>query len=108
MKHGFGINWAVLWAASHGPDMAPTVSVIIPTYNRAHFITEAIASVQAQTFSDWELIVADDGSTDDTRQRLEAIAIREPRLRIISQQNTVLPGARNTALREARGQFVAF
>jgi glycosyltransferase involved in cell wall biosynthesis len=85
---------------------APLVSVIIPTWNREVFLLEAVRSVQAQTFADWELIVVDDGSTDGTRAEMEALA--EPRLRYIYQQNRGESSARNHGAREARGEFFAF
>lgn len=82
----------------------PTVSVIIPTYNRAAVVTEAIDSVLAQTFRDFELIVVDDGSTDDTRDRLAAYG---ERIRLICQENHGVSHARNVGIRAARGQYIA-
>lgn len=88
---------------------APTVSVIIPTYNRAALLPRAIESIQAQTFSDWEIILIDDGSTDDTPtvvQRYE----RElgDRFRAIRQENAGSSAARNCGIDRARGRFLAF
>jgi glycosyltransferase involved in cell wall biosynthesis len=83
----------------------PLVSIILPTYNRADAIERALASVRAQTWSDWELIVVDDGSTDDTVARIEGF---DPRLRLLRQQNQGTAGARNTALRACKGDFIAF
>ncbi len=84
----------------------PKVSVIIPTYNRAGYVADAIRSVQAQPFTDWEVIVADDGSTDDTRQVVEAFG---GAVRYLGLDHCGLPAvARNAALREARGEYVAF
>src|SRR6202044_3757817 len=60
----------------------PAVSVIMPTFNRREFLEPAIASVFAQTFEDWELIIADDGSSEPTRGYLRAL--RHPRVRLIS------------------------
>lgn len=82
----------------------PTVSVIIPTYNRAAVVTEAIDSVLAQTFRDFELIVVDDGSTDDTRNRLVGYG---ERIRMICQENHGVSHARNVGIRAARGKYVA-
>lgn len=85
---------------------APLVSVIVPAFNAAPFVEQAIASVRAQTWPRWELIVVDDGSTDGTA----AILAREqdPRIRIVSQDNAGVGAARNAALEIARGDYVAF
>jgi glycosyltransferase involved in cell wall biosynthesis len=85
----------------------PTVSVVMPTYNRAGLIMEAVASVVAQTCTDWELLVVDDGSDDDTVERLAAL--REPRLRILEQSHHGnVARVRNIGARAARGRFLAF
>jgi glycosyltransferase involved in cell wall biosynthesis len=63
--------------------MRPRVSIVMPSYNRADLIVESIRSVIAQTFSEWELIVVDDGSTDDSIARIEALA--EPRIAVVCQ-----------------------
>lgn len=87
----------------------PRVSVIMPAYNAAAFLPEALDSVLAQTYRDWEIVVADDGSTDATRAVIEA---REPdfggRLRYFVQRNRGVSAARNLALRHARGELLAF
>jgi len=84
----------------------PTVSVIIPTYNRFSFIGQAIASVLSQSFMDFEIIVIDDGSTDDTE--LVVREITDPRLVYIRQENRGRSHARNFALFLARGRYIAF
>lgn len=81
------------------------VSVIVPTYNRRETIQAAVASVQRQTFADWELIVVDDGSTDDTAALIEGI---DPRLVLIRQKNQGVNAARNAAMLRARGRYIAF
>lgn len=88
--------------------MNPTVSVIIPTYNRTALLREAIASVQAQTFTDWELLVIDDGSTDETPETVRTIRQHEPRLRYFHQANQGVAAARNLGIAKARGTYVAF
>jgi glycosyltransferase involved in cell wall biosynthesis len=83
------------------------VSVIIPAYNAAAFIAETLASAQNQTYQDLEIIVVDDGSTDDTTAIVEGIAARDPRVRLLRQSNQGVASARNFAIREARGSLVA-
>ena len=81
----------------------PLVSVIIPTYNRAQKVCESIQSVLDQTYSNIQLIVVDDGSTDDTKELLKAYSGIE----YIWQQNTGQAGARNTGLLNAKGTIIA-
>lgn len=84
---------------------APSTSIIIPAYNRFSFLCEAIDSVLAQTDSDYELIVVDDGSTDAT----ETVAtIYGERLRYVRQENRGVSAARNRGIAEARGDLIAF
>lgn len=89
-----------------GADVVPTslVSVIIPCYNQAHFLHEAIESVLAQSCAAVEIIVIDDGSPDNTAE----IAGRYPGVRYIRQDNQGLSGARNTGIRTSRGQYLVF
>jgi glycosyltransferase involved in cell wall biosynthesis len=82
------------------------VSVIIASYNYGHLVGEAIRSVQEQTFHDLEIIVVDDGSTDDTQEVLASI--QEPRLRVKRIPNGGESVARNTAMEWARGKYLAF
>jgi glycosyltransferase involved in cell wall biosynthesis len=85
----------------------PTVSVIIPTYNRANYICEAIDSILAQTYADYEIIVVDDGSTDGTRQALQRW-IDDGTICYYYQENRGESAARNHGIRKARGQYIAF
>ena len=80
------------------------VSVIMPAYNGAATIDEALRSIETQTYRDLEVIVVDDGSTDGTA----AICEGRPRLRLIAQENRGTAAARNHGIREARGELVAF
>ena len=86
----------------------PFFSVIIPTYNRAKSIVEAVESVLAQTFKSFELIVIDDGSTDKTAELLQPIEIRDIRLRYIYQENAERSAARNNGISKANGQYICF
>jgi glycosyltransferase involved in cell wall biosynthesis len=83
----------------------PLISVIIPTYNRQGFLLQAVESVFKQTFSDYELIVIDDGSTDGTGEGLKPY---ENRLQYIYRENRGVSAARNTGLQAARGDWIAF
>jgi glycosyltransferase involved in cell wall biosynthesis len=81
------------------------VTAVIATYNYGRFVTQAVESVLAQTYRHVEIVVVDDGSTDDTRQRLEPYA---DRLRYLYQENQSVAAARNTGIRAARGSLIAF
>lgn len=83
----------------------PTVSVVIPCYNQGRYLDEAVASVLAQTFRDFEIIVIDDGSTDEETIRLFSSYSR-PGTRVIRTPNQGLAEARNTGIREARGKYI--
>jgi hypothetical protein len=83
-----------------------TVSVVIPTYNRADSVMDAIHSVLAQRFGELELIVVDDGSTDDTAVRIAAVA--DPRLRYVRGRHAGVSAARNLGVSRAGGELLAF
>jgi glycosyltransferase involved in cell wall biosynthesis len=83
----------------------PIVSVIIPTYNRASTVCSAVESVLTQTYSPFEIIVVDDGSTDDTRARLQRFG---GQVRVIFQQNSGPASARNAGVKASRGKIIAF
>lgn len=82
----------------------PKVSVIIPTYNYSHFVCEAVGSAIKQTFDDREIIVVDDGSTDNTKETLLPYMSK---IKYIYQENKGLPGARNTGIGAAEGEYIA-
>lgn len=84
-----------------------TVSVIMPAYNVAPYVGAAIGSVLDQTFTDLELIVIDDGSTDATFEIAAACAARDPRIRLLQKPNGGISSARNHGLRAASGAFIA-
>src|SRR5438876_3167163 len=82
------------------------ISVIIPLFNKAAYVERALAAVAAQTFTDFEAIVVNDGSTDEGPQIVKAFS--DARVRIIDQDNLGPGAARNRGIAEARGEFVAF
>ncbi|MCP1727914.1 glycosyltransferase involved in cell wall biosynthesis [Natronospira proteinivora] len=87
----------------------PTTSIITPVHNSAAFLDACIDSVQAQTREDWELILVDDASSDDSRKRMAARAEDDARIRpIYLSQNQGAAVARNTAIEKARGRYIAF
>jgi hypothetical protein len=88
--------------------MIPRVTVLMPTFNRERFVDEAIQSVMAQDFADFELLIVDDGSTDRTPDLIRAWAQRDARIVVItSPANQGIPSALNTGLRHARAPYVA-
>jgi len=87
-------------------NLMPILSIVIPAYNAERTILETIASVQKQTFSDFELIVIDDGSSDQTLALLHSVA--DERLRIFSYKNGGVSVARNRGMSHASGEFIAF
>jgi hypothetical protein len=88
--------------------MTPTVSIVLPTFNRLQFLRAAVDSVFNQTFADWELIIADDGSEEQTAAYLAAIA-DPPRVRVLRLPHSGNPGeVRNAAWQAARGEYIAF
>ena len=86
----------------------PLVSVLTGNYNYASFLGETIESVLHQTYTNFEIIVCDDGSTDESCEAVEQYAQRDPRVRLIRQQNGGQASAWNTAYRESRGEIICF
>ncbi len=85
---------------------APLISVIIPAYNQADYLAAAVHSVLDQTYRNIEVIVVDDGSTDQTAEIGQSFA--DPRVRYFHQENRGLSGARNTGIRNARGDYLSY
>lgn len=83
----------------------PTVSVVITAFNHERYIGDALRSVLAQTYGDYEIVVVDDGSTDATAERVEAFG---PAVRLLRQTNQGVAGSRNTGIFHARGRLLAF
>lgn len=86
---------------------APAVSIIIPAYNAAWSIGRTLASLQAQTLAEFECVIVDDGSTDETASLVEGRIAGDPRFRLIRQENAGVAAARNRGLREVCGRYVA-
>lgn len=86
----------------------PAISVIIPVYNVAPWLKECLDSVIAQTFQDMEIIIVDDGSTDQSPEIISEYAQRDKRITVITKDNGGLGAARNTAIAKAKGEYLAF
>jgi len=92
-----------------GPaDHRPRFSVIMPVYNHADYVGEAVASVRRQTVEDWELLIVDDGSTDGSGRIVDRLAAEDGRITVMHQANAGPAAARNAALARARGDWLAF
>lgn len=89
-------------------EKSPAVSVVAPVYNTAIFLRQCVTSVLAQTFSDYELILVDDGSTDESGSICDELATTDPRIRVIHRRNGGLSAARNTGIEASRGDFITF
>ncbi|MAT39072.1 MAG: glycosyl transferase [Ectothiorhodospiraceae bacterium] len=88
--------------------MASTVSIILPTYNRAELVGRAIQSVLDQTYPHFELIVVDDGSTDSTPQIVRTISNQEARVKYFEREHAGQSAARNFGMEQATGDFITF
>lgn len=86
----------------------PAISLIIPIYNVANYLTRTLESVKNQTFKDFEVICVNDGSSDNSAVIAKSFADTDERFRLINQENTGLSGARNTGLKNARGEYIMF
>jgi len=86
----------------------PFFSIVIPVYNRSFFIKEAICSIQNQTFSDWECIVVDDGSTDDGAEIIKQLSEEDNRIKYVYQENAERSVARNNGIRNSNGKYICF
>lgn len=88
--------------------MSPKFSIIIPVYNVAPYLRECLDSVLAQTYTDWEAICVDDGSTDESGAILDEYSARDARFRVIHNQNAGVSAARNKALESTTGEWLLF
>ncbi|QKV97834.1 glycosyltransferase family 2 protein [Streptomyces sp. NA02950] len=91
-----------------GPAPRPAVSVVIPCYDYGRYLPQAVASVLAQTYEDWELVVVDDGSTDNTAAVAESLIARNPgrRIRLLRQANAGVSAARNAGITASEGRYI--
>ena len=87
---------------------SPEISIIVPVYKVEKYLNECIDSILAQTFTDFELILVDDGSPDNCPALCDAAAEKDSRVRVIHQQNKGLSGARNAGINVARGNWLGF
>lgn len=93
----------------HTPFTAGLVSIIMPAFNAQSFLTLAIESVLAQSYANWELLVIDDASTDATASIVRSYALRDPRVRLLTNHHGKgVVGARNSGIDTAQGEFIAF
>jgi glycosyltransferase involved in cell wall biosynthesis len=102
------VTWLAEVARAPLPADEPLVSVVMPVWNRADRVREAIASVQAQDLDAWELVAVDDGSTDDSVTVLRELAAADPRIVVVEAPHGGVSRARNAGLERARGRYVAF
>ena len=95
-------------SSTRNPTSAPRVSVLMPVFNTARYLDDALDSIGAQSFTDIEFIVVDDGSSDGSTQMLQLFAAREPRMKLVTRGNLGLIATRNELLGAARGDLVAW
>lgn len=86
----------------------PTVSVILPVYQVVDYVDECIASILEQSFTDFELIIVDDGSTDGSREKCDVWAEKDDRIAVVHQGNAGLSAARNSGIAKAKGEYLLF
>ena len=90
-------------------DLTPKVSIILPTYNRAYIIEKGINSLLNQTYQDFEIIIVDDGSTDNTEEIIKKLQEKDKRIKYIKlKTNKGAATARNIGIKAARGEYIAF
>lgn len=86
----------------------PAITVVVPAYNVEEYLAECLESLLTQSFDDFEIVLVNDGSNDNTRSIAGSFAMRDRRLRIIDQSNAGLSAARNAGVRQARGRYIFF
>lgn len=88
--------------------MEALISVIVPVYNAARYLTDCVKSVQAQTYSNWELLLVDDGSTDGSAELCDKLDAGDSRIRVVHKENAGVSAARNDGIDRAKGEYIAF
>ena len=88
--------------------MNPKISIILPVYNAEKYLADTLDSILSQSFTDFEVVAVNDGSTDGSLKLLEVYAARDRRIKITDKENTGVSDTRNTAIRAAKGEFIAF
>ena len=88
--------------------MKPEISIIIPVYNAEHYLKPLLDSVLKQTFTNFEVIIMNDGSTDDSQAIIDQYSFRDSRIKAYQQNNLGQSAARNNALKYVKGQYLAF
>ena len=88
--------------------MTPFFSIIIPCYNQAHFLSDCLESLQQQSYTNWEAIVVNDGSTDNTNQVANQFVTKDSRIKLFEKDNGGLSSARNYGLENISGQRIIF
>ena len=84
----------------------PLISIIVPCFNQGEYITEALESVECQTYSNWECIIVDDGSTDNSKSKIKTFVDRDNRFQYIYQDNQGVVSARNNAITASKGKYI--
>lgn len=88
--------------------MNPVLSIIVPVYNAENYLNRCVDSILNQEYADFELILADDGSTDSSGDICDSYAVRDPRVRVIHKANSGVSDTRNQAMAQARGTYIQF
>lgn len=89
-------------------NITPIISIIVPVYKVEQFLPKCIESILSQTYSDWELLLIDDGSPDDSGRICDEYALKDPRIRVLHKENGGVSSARNLGLDNACGEYVTF
>jgi glycosyltransferase involved in cell wall biosynthesis len=105
---GAADGWQAVQSWAREQPLPGLVSIVVPVFNGADFLAQALSSATAQVYRSWEVVVVDDGSTDDSLRIAEAAAAAECRIRVLHQSNTGPSAARNRGLLACRGEFVQF
>ena len=88
--------------------MSPQISFIVPVYNTQQYLNRCFSSIVQQKYEDWEVIVVNDGSTDESLEILQKWALRDRRIKVVTQKNAGLSVARNTGMKYAKSEWIGF